>query len=167
MADGEARLIVTLIDKASAGINSLKSRIADLSKSWLAIGAAVGAATAFIAESIKAFAEQEQAIAKLDNALRNQGITARNVKDDIVAYASELQRTTTFSDETIIANQALLVSFGLVGDQLKSATKASLDLSVGMGTDLRTATLMVEKAFQGQTTALCRLGIEIRDNIPA
>lgn len=163
MAQGEASIVVRLVDKASAGLKSLGGAVDFVRDHFLALSASVGAATAFLAASVKAFSEQEDAVHKLELALRNQGVTSKTVSRDLQAYADSLQRTTTFSDETILAGQALLVSFGLTGDKLKQATVASLDLAAGLGVDLRTAMMLVGKAAQGQTETLARYGIKIKE----
>lgn len=159
MADKQANLIVNLVDKASAGLSRLKG-------SLIAVGAALSAMTAFAVSSIKAFIEQETATNKLNIALKNQGIFSQQLSQDLQNYATQLQKVTTFSDETIIETQALLTSFGLAGQQLKDTTKAALDLSKGLGIDLRTATMLLGKAAVGEIGTLSRFGIKIDENIP-
>lgn len=155
----EAKLVVTLVDKATTGLRSLRAH-------WLAVTAALAGAITFAEASLKAFAEQEAAISKLNTALKNQGITSKEVSNDLIKYASQLQKITTFSDETIIETQALLTTFGLAGNVLKNATKSALDLSAGLGIDLRTSTLLLGKAFIGETATLARYGIKISETIP-
>lgn len=159
MADKRANLILTLRDEASAGLAKFKAGL-------LAATAAVAGLTSFLVSSLKEYAESEKAINKLDVALKNQGVTSKAVSKDLQDYASQLQRTTTFSDEAILETEALLTTFGLAGDELKKTTKAALDLSTGLGIDLRTATLILGKAAAGETGTLSRYGIVIDENIP-
>ncbi len=163
---GEASIVITLIDKASAGLKGLSGSIDVLKRNWLAVAAAVSAVTAFIADSVKAFAEQESAVSKLNVALKNQGVVGNAASKSMQEYAEALQKTTAFSDEAIIEGQALLTTFGLLGQANKDATKAALDLSVGLGMDLHSAMMLVGKASQGNTAMLGRYGIKISDTLP-
>lgn len=166
MAQGEATLIVRLIDKASAGLKGVSGGLDALKRNWIAVTGAIAGATAVIATSLRAFAEQELAVNKLNQALKNQGLFSKTASQDLLNFASALQKTTTFSDETIIGMQALLTTFGLAGQPLKDTTKAALDLATGLGIDLRTATLILGKAAVGETSTLARYGIKISENIP-
>ena len=159
MADKEASLLIKLKDQASAGLGKLAGQLA-------AVSAAVAAMKVFVVDSIKAFMESEQSVNRLNIALKNQGIYSDQLSKDMQKYAAQLQRTTTFSDEQILSAQSLMLTFGLQGAELKRATQGALDLSTAMGIDLQTASLLLGKAFQGQTEALSRYGIKIDDTIP-
>lgn len=159
MPDEEARLIVSLIDKASGGLGSLIARFASL-------GGAIASVTTFLTLSIKEALEQEKAVERLNLALKNQGIFTNAVSQDLQAYALQLSKVTTFSDETIIETETLLTTFGVAGQQLKNATKAAMDLSIGLGIDLRTAALSLGKVALGETSpALTKLGVTIDQTI--
>ena len=186
MAD-PIKIPVELVDKFSKQFSEVEKRIGGVEKSldtlnkravsatsgfdglktaFTAVFGAVsaGSVIAFLKESVSAFSEQENAVKKLEVALRNQGITSKEVSKQIQDYATSIQKTTTFSDELVIESQALLVSFGLVGDKLNQTTKAALDLSIGMGIDLVTATKLLGKAAAGETETLSRFGIKISEN---
>lgn len=156
MADEQANLIIKLKDEATAGLNKLKA-------GYLAVTAAVGGLIAIGVKAINAFAEEEKEINKLNQALRNQGITSELASKGIQAYAAEIQKTTAFSDTAVIKQAALLTSFGLVGDKMKQASAAARDLSAGLGIDLNTATLLVGKAFAGEIGTLARYGIKVKE----
>lgn len=160
MADQEANLIIRLKDEASRALGTLKNSV-------VALGASVAGLSAFLVSSVKAFIESEKAINTLNASLKTQGIYSAALSKELQAYAKELQRTSTFSDEAVLKSQALLTTFGLSGQKLKETTKAALDLSAGLGIDLNTASLLLGKAFQGQTEALSRYGIKIDESIPA
>jgi hypothetical protein len=117
-------------------------------------------------DSLKAFGESQQATSKFELALRNTGQEVKQTSSDFQAYATELQRVTTFSDEAIMETGTLLTTFGLAGDELKKTTQAALDLSKGLGVDLRSATMLLGKAAIGETSSLARYGMTIDDNIP-
>lgn len=166
MASEKASLWIELRDAASSGIERLKGSLSSFRASWLAVAGAVAGVTAAIISSVKAYAEQETANNKLNVALKNQGTYTAQVAKDLQDYAGQLQRTTTFTDENIVEQMALLTTFGLSGKALKDTTAAALDLSKGLGVDLRTATMMLGKAASGETGTLQRYGITIDEGIP-
>ena len=166
MAKAEATLIVRLIDNVTAGLKNVKSAITSLRNHWLTVTAALAGVTAIVVSSINAFSDQENAVNKLNVALKNQGIFSKAASEDLVKFAESLSKTSLFADETIIEMQALLTTFGLAGTPLKNTTKAALDLATGLGVDLRTATLILGKAAAGETGTLSRYGIKISESIP-
>lgn len=165
MASGEASIVVRLVDKATAGLKGIGGSLDLLKRNFLAVSAAVAGLTAFMASSVRAFSEQEVASKKLQTALRNQGITSKAAAKELEEYASSLQKTTTSSDEAITQGMALLTTFGLTGNALKTTTKAALDLSAGIGIDLHSAMMLLGKASQGQTEALGRYGIKVQEGL--
>lgn len=160
MADKEATLLIRLKDEVSQGLGALAGQIAK-------VGAAFAALKIFVIDAIKSYAEQEQSVNRLNVALKNQGIYSDQLSKDIQKYAGQLQKTTAFSDEEIISAQALMVTYGMQGIQLKKSTQAALDLSTALGVDLHTASMLLGKAFQGQTETLTRYGIKIDEAIPS
>lgn len=166
MAENKASFIIELKDFVSGGIGAISAKLAVLRQGWLAVTSVVNSAISVFQDVLNEYAAQETSINKLNSALKQQGIVSEEVTKTYVKYASELQNSTVYADEVILQNQALLVSFGLVGDELKNATQAALDLATGMNIDLRTATLLVGKASAGATETLSRYGIKISETIP-
>jgi hypothetical protein len=112
--------------------------------------------------SIESYAAAEAAQKKLTTALTAQGVAAPTVIESYRKLATEFQRTTVFSDDLVTEMQALLVQVGdVMPSQMKGALKASSDLAAGLGIDLRQATLLVGKAFAGETGTLKRYGIVV------
>jgi hypothetical protein len=113
-------------------------------------------------ESVTAYGEQEAATNKLNTALRNSGQFTPELSKKYDDLATSLQQTTVYSDDLTTEMEALLVQVGnVMPEQMKGALKASMDLASGLGIDLRTATLLVGKAFEGETGTLKRYGIVI------
>jgi len=127
---------------------------------------AAGAVVKFFTEATSAAIKQEDAINKLNTALKINGQFSAAASKDLQAYASSLQEVTRFGDEAILEQQALLISFGLTGDALRKGTEAGLDLATALGIDLKAAMLLVGKAAAGDTSALSRYGIKIKEGIP-
>ena len=166
--EAKATLILQLKDLATKKLgkfgNSMKSLGSKMEKSKFLFAGAFAGITAGIGMSLKAFAEEELAIAGLVKALGNHGNASTEAIADLRAYASEIQTITNYSDTQVIALQAQLATFGMAGDELKTVTKATLDLSVAQGVDLKAAALLMGKAFAGETSTLSRYGIIVDQN---
>lgn len=190
MADRQLTIVVDVDNQA--GLRNLKatdSALNDVGKSGVAAGKGVDQMTTallktegvkeglraieqgmenigkFAGASIAAFSQQEDALKRLTTALSAQGTATPAVIAQYEQMAATFQRTTVFSDELVQEMQALLVQVGnVMPDQMQGALKAATDLSAGLGIDLRTATLLVGKAFEGETGTLKRYGIVIDEN---
>ena len=102
--------------------------------------------------SLDLYAEQQLAEVKLESALGKTSIGLQR-------YASALQKTTRFGDELILQGMAQLAFFIKDEEQLKVATKATLDLASAKGMDLVQAADLVAKSVGSSTNALSRYGI--------
>lgn len=156
-----AKLIVALDDLVSGKIKSLVDVYAGLKMAVAGFNETFGRGIEFIKDSVRAYAESEQAVLRMNNALRNQGFYTEGYSAALQEQAKQLSKVSTQSDETIMDTQTLLTTFGLAGDQLQKTTKNALDLSAGLGVDLRTATLMLGKAWAGETQTLGRYGMKV------
>lgn len=170
MAEAEASLILRLKDLATDQLKKFGSELEkmgdQLEKSKFLWAGAFGSLVAGIGFSLKAFAEEELAVRSLSQALANQGKFTRETTEDLVRFAGEMQNLSTFSDDSVISVQSQLVSFGLLGDQLKETTRLTLDLAAAKGIDLNSAANLIGKAFAGETSMLSRYGIVIDESIP-
>lgn len=105
----------------------------------------------------------EAALAKLDNAVRNNAGAAGSTTEQLADFSSELQRLTTFSDESVQEMQALLLSFRQIGGpEFKRAQVAILDLATALGKDLNSSALLVGRALADPVkgmSALSRAGV--------
>ena len=143
--------------KAEKNIKGLNKSLGGLkSQAMLAAGAFLGAGAlvAGIKSAINAFGEQELAEKKLEASL---GRTSQSLLDQ----AAALQQVSTFGDETIISAQALIGAFVKDEEQIKAATRATLDLAAAKGMDLVAAADLVSKTLGSSTNALSRYGIEV------
>lgn len=155
--------------EAAAGIKGIESNVDALSGVLKTLGATVSAGAAiyglisFAKSSVNAFAEQEQAVNRLKGAMQNLGSFSEGALADQVAFSSEMQRITTYTGEEILATQTLLTTYGLYGEKLKQVTRAAADLAARKGIDLHSATILLGKAFDGETGRLAQLGIHFQD----
>lgn len=109
------------------------------------------------------FKVQELAETKLDQTLVATGNAAGLTADQLKTMASELQDVTTIGDEATIGAQSLLLTFKNIGeDVFPRALESILDVSTGMGQDLKTSSIQLGKALNDPITgltALQRVGI--------
>lgn len=116
--------------------------------------------TDFLKESLSAWSNQELALRRVSTAMTAQGLGSRALIRANIDIAEQFARTTVYADEELEAMEALLIQIGNVApDQMGVALAATTDLASGLGIDLRTATLLVGKAFAGETDTLKRYGI--------
>lgn len=171
MAQDLARLVVTLeaqstqllqqLEKsekrAAAWQRKVERSVASVANTFKSVlgGAAILGGMRAIA---KATIEQEQAVAQLDAALKSTGGTVGFTSDQLQQFATDLQKSTTFSDDAILGLETRLLSFKNVsGDVFKEATKAAIDLSVRLGKDLNSSALLVGKALNDPIKGLAAL----------
>lgn len=142
----------------------VKEAEADL-KSWEGAtkAAAIGATAAFagmtaaLAYSFHQFNEAQQAAVRASSAFKAAGNAFDPERAN--AFASALEKVTTFGDDTVIAAQGILGSFGLLQSQTESLMPRIADFAALSGTDLATAAQLVGRSIQSGTNALQRQGV--------
>ena len=164
-------LIIKAHDQASRVLAGVEKQAGGLGSKFAALGkvAAIGAGAGIVAlggilaTSVKEAMESQKALAQLDAVLESTGKAAGVSKKGLTDMASALQRTTTFSDEAVIGAQSLLLTFTKIkGPQVEGATRAVLDMSTALKTDLQTSAIQVGKALNDPIagmTALRRAGV--------
>lgn len=159
-------------NKAKGSLNKLGAQSKKLGTGFGALAGKIGLVTIGLGtliklgkDSVEAFLIQEKAEKDLAAALTITGeATKENIKD-LIEFAAARQKLTTFGDEVTIQNAALLASFKMNTEEIKRSTIATQDLSVGLGIDLKAATLLLGKAFLGETSSLSRYGIIIEEGL--
>jgi hypothetical protein len=118
----------------------------------------------FSKEAINAAAEQEVATNNLNNALKRTGLFTQETSKALQDYSTQMQASTTFQDDAIQSNIALLASLtSLDANGLKKATSAAADFATVLGVDLETATRLIAKAADGNVSALKRYGVTVEE----
>lgn len=130
-------------------------------KAGLALAAAfsVQKIVAFGKASVKAFAEDEAAAAKLTRTVNNLGLGFDNVR--ITKFISDLEKTAAVSDDILRpAFNSLLTTTGSVEKSQKMLSLA-LDVAAGSGESVATVTNDLAAAYVGNTKGLTkyRLGL--------
>jgi len=144
------------------GLNQAKKHISAFDKTVKTLGktfAGVFAAQKVLSygkASVRAFAADEKAARSLSNTLKNVGAqyAATNVED----YIAKLQSATGVLDDNL--RPALQILLTATGDVTKSqdALNLALDISANTGKDLSAVSTALAKGFQGNTTALAKMG---------
>jgi len=105
----------------------------------------------------------EEAINKLNIALKSAGLYSKSTSEELQEYAASLQKTSIYSDEAILKSTSLFLSLtNLDKNGIKEATKAAINLAATLGIELSEASDMIEKAVKGNTIAFHRKGIAIQ-----
>lgn len=147
----EAEKTATEVDNSFFG--KMKSRAMAFG-TMMAAAIAGSAIFAFLKDSVQAFGESEKAAAKLEKQL---GYTS----DALSNYASEVQQTTTFEDDLVVAAMGSIAAFTKNEEEIKALTAAALDFAAATGTDLVQAASLMAKSFGSSTNALGRYGVEV------
>ena len=150
-------------EEFSKGVGKIKKALG-AAVAFLGVNALAGA----VKSVVRAASEQEVAINDLNQSLLRTGKFSLAASQDLQNFASEIQRNTTFSDDAILSNSALIQSLGKLSvEGLKQATTAATNLSAALGIDLGTASTLVGKAAAGNVTAFSKLGIKIQTGATA
>lgn len=167
----EISIIMKIRDEVTKHINTIQGRMIQFGnavrKNFLAISASIAAATVFIKQMVEAANQEEDAIKRLNNALQLQGKFTDGVSRNYQKLATDIQKTTRFSEEAVMEMMQQFITIGNVGpENMERITRATLDFATATGRDLSSAADIVAKAMAGNTGALSRYGIMIDKNIP-
>lgn len=143
------------LNKAKKHISAFEKTIKTLGKTFASVFAAQKVLQ-FGKASVQAFMADEKAARSLSNTLKNVGAqyAATNVED----FIGKLQKTTGVLDDNL--RPALQILLTATGDVTKSqdALNLALDISANTGKDLSSVSTALAKGFQGNTTALGKMG---------
>lgn len=158
------------LKKADTAVGNTESKLGKFGKAaGLAFAAAGAAAIAYagtlLVDGVKAAIEDEKAQTKLATALRN----ATNATDDQIAATEDyiLQASLQYG----ITDEKLRPSFEKLAIATGDLTKAqelqtlAMDVAAGTGKDLDAVSLALAKAYNGNLSALTRLGVPLDENI--
>lgn len=143
--------------KMAAGLkNQLTPNFMAMGAAAAAAGAAVAAFAAKLAiDGIRAAAEEEQALIKLQTALNNVGQGFR--LPELEAFIDNTQRATGVADDQLRPALQTLVTATGDAAQSQELLNLALDISVATGKDLTAVSGALAKAANGQFTQVNRL----------
>jgi hypothetical protein len=143
-------------NQAQSSTEKLSKSVKSLGKA-LGIGLSVAAVTAFGKASVKAFADDEAAAAKLAKVVDNLGIGFANTQ--IAKFIQDLETTSgVLDDELRPAFQALITTTGSLENSQKLLGQA-IDISRGSTVDLVTVADDLGKAYVGNTRGLIKYNL--------
>ena len=154
----EAKNHINQTDDSASNLKSTFTKIGGL----FAGGAAIYKTIDFAKDCWNEYAKSEEAVARLNQQLRSQGIYSDSLSTQLQNLASEIQKITTVSDDDALAVMQLGLSMGISADKIGEATKQAIGLSKAYGVDLNSAIKMVALAGQGDYTMLQRYIPQLR-----
>ncbi|MDP1707642.1 MAG: phage tail length tape measure family protein [Gammaproteobacteria bacterium] len=173
----KTKIIIEGDDRSKAAISSAKANMASLAAagnklngllSRMGAGLSVASILAFSKASIKAFAESEEAVRKLDAVLKATRLAAGLTRKELIKDSAEFQRTLGFSDESVIAAQIELLKFRVISKAtFGDAIRLAADWARLTGTDLPEAAAKLGKALADPEAAarlLKEAGVVLTDN---
>ena len=167
----EIKIVLTGVDQAggviehvTGALGGLGSLAAGALTAGLAVGVAgVAALAGGLAYSVKEAMEAQQIQAQLAAVLESTGGKAGITAAMVNELASSLAGVTTFTDDSILAGQNLLLTFTNIGaDVFPTATQAMLDMATAMGGDPQSQAILLGKALNDPVaglSALTRVGV--------
>lgn len=120
-----------------------------------------GAALFGLGKAAMASEDAQLSVVKLQNTLANMPALAGENSKQFTDLAASIQDYSAADGDAIVEAEALLGTFNLTADQIKSITPLVVDLSRKFGLDMSSAAVQVGKALDGNVTALKRNGISI------
>lgn len=141
--------------------NGLSRSFSSLGRRVLGLAAAFGAA--FGARAIlRSAADQEKAIARLNQSLRQTGEFTESASKNIDDYAKSLELSTGLSGNLILENIALANSFTKNSEAAKELTKVAIDFAAGADINVTEAVRRLGRATQGSAADIANYDFRIR-----
>jgi hypothetical protein len=158
---------------ADDDLTKVQNTIGNLNKVAMAASAAVLVGIgAFVAQGAASLVNMERI-----NAQQTQAIKSTNAawakQDELEAYSEKIEKLTGIEHENVQEGQNLLLTFtniqnsaGAGNDIFTQATDILVDMSVAMGTDVKTSAIQLGKALNDPIkgiTALTKVGVTFND----
>lgn len=134
--------------------------VRNLARVGTAMALATAAAVAgILATSVKAAAEAQKVAAQTEAVIKSTGGAAERTTDQIAELADELARMSGIDDELIQSGANVLLTFTKIrGVNFDRATKAVLNMSIALKTDMQSAAIQVGKALNDPIKGVATLG---------
>lgn len=132
----------------------------------VAAGAAAIAIGKFAIDSVQAAAEAAKVTDQTAAVIKSMGIESQVTADEIANLSEKLAMMAGVDDDAIQSGVNLLLTFKNLTPIIDEVTGLTLDMSVAMGTDMRSAAIQVGKALNDPITgltALRRVGVSFTE----
>jgi hypothetical protein len=162
----ETKDLVAGLNTATKGTETFTDKVTDFGKKAAVAFAAAGvAALAFAADAVKAAAQDQAAQEKLAETIRaTTGATAAQVKG-VEDYITKTSIAVGVADDELRPALSRLVRSTQDTEQAQRLLNLALDLSVATGKPLESISNALGRAYDGNTTALGRLGLGLDANL--
>jgi len=152
------------LGEADKAVEQNSSRIGDFSakvgKAFLVAGAAAAAyAGKLLYDGVKAAIEDEKANAQLAATLTNVAGATDNTIASVLAYSRATELATGVTEDELRPSLNRLAIATKDANEAMRLQKVALDVAAGSGKSLDAVTTALAKAFEGNKTALGRLGV--------
>lgn len=160
-------------------VGRLVGDVSDFGRSMGSVAGLVGGAFAavgavkFMGGALEEMEEAQKVGKQTAAVIKSTGGVAKVSAKDIDSLATELSNLAGIDDEVIASSQNVLLTFtqvrnevGKGNDVFNQASKAALNMSVAMGSDLQTATVQVGKALNDPikgVAALRKVGVQLTE----
>lgn len=148
------------LTRAEKSLDRWGNRLTTIGAGMVGIGsvALVGLGAAAMASE-----EANLATVKLENTLKNMPQLAGESSQQFIDLADSIQDVTAADADQIVAAEAMLGTFRLTADEIKSITPLVVDYARKFDVDLVSAATQVGKALDGNVGALKRNGVSINE----
>lgn len=150
---------------AQKAFDDVRAKTEDLEKQLekvaLVSGVAFAGLTATIYTSVRAYEEQQKESIRLTNALQNQGIYTRELKEEYEAYANAIETASGVAAGELNVAQAVAQSYLGKTKITQELTQAIADLAQTMGGDLNGAAEKIAITIGTGRNAFAKQGLEI------
>ena len=153
----------TLTKDLKKGFGDAAQTLTGFNVASLGVAGAIGGLAMGLKFAIGEAMEAERIMALTESTIKATGSAAGLTADQIGAMSMRLSLLNAVDDETIQSATNLMLTFKKVrGEGFEPAMQAAIDMSVILGTDLRSSTMMLGKALEDPVrgiTALRRAGV--------
>lgn len=171
---GDARDFQRAMQKATGSADGFGGKLAAFGKvAAVGLGAAAAGAVALGKTFVDAAIESQKITAQTEAVIKSMGNAAGVSSKQVADLSTKLSLKTGVDDELIQSGSNLLLTFGKIRNEVGKgnaifdrATTAALDMSVAMGMDMKSASILVGKALNDPIkglTSLTRSGIQFTD----
>ena len=152
------------VAKTGKAANTSKASFVGLFKAMMpAIG--WGAVTAAVGASLAAFADAEKTVAKLRGQLSLMSGATEETVEQFKNIATEIQAKQGIGDEDVVRGMLALTRTTNDYNVALKHTGTLTDFAAATGMNLEQAAVLLGRAYNGDTAALNRYGISLKDGI--
>lgn len=148
------------LEKVSSSIGKYDKALNSLSGAFSKITIPL---TAIAGTSLYAWGQQEEALQRMESALKNSGLSVDQYSAKFQELASNIQKFTVVGDETILKNEQFALSMGVSAENMEWVQRGAVALQEALGINLTEATKKLAGALQGNMEPFNELIPEMRN----